>query len=127
MALASSTRGSAHGHFVLGILADDFEEARLGYFRRAAEQHLDAAQYELGKDIYEGGFCAPSQYVETLRWFQLAASQGFSSTYFLFALGLMHEFGQGVPANIAESIRWYSRAAAAGHLRAAHCVQKLQN
>ena len=125
MALASSTRGSAYGHFVLGILADDLEEVRLGYFRRAAEQHLDAAQYELGKYIYDGGFCAPSQYVDTLRWFQLAAAQGFPDA--LFALGLMHEFGQGVPANIAESIRWYSRAAAAGHVRAAHCVQKLQN
>jgi TPR repeat protein len=39
----------------------------------------------------------------------------------------MHELGHGVPADIIEAIRWYSHAAAAGHLRAAHCVKKLQN
>jgi TPR repeat protein len=122
MALASSTRGSAYGHFVLGILADESEA--LGYFRRAAEQHLDAAQYELGKFMYQGGFCASSQYDETLRWFQLAAAQGHPDA--LFASGLMHELGHGVPADGAEAIRWYRRAAAAGHPRAAHCVQKLQ-
>ena len=122
MALASSTRGSAYGHFVLGILADESEA--LGYFRRAAEQHLDAAQYELGKFMYQGGLCASSQYDETLRWFQLAAAQGHPDA--LFASGLMHELGHGVPADGAEAIRWYRRAAAAGHPRAAHCVQKLQ-
>jgi TPR repeat protein len=122
MALASSTRGSAYGHFVLGILADESET--LGYFRRAAEQHLDAAQYELGKFMHQGGFCASSQYDETLRWFQLAAAQGHPDA--LFAVGLMHELGHGVPADGAEAIRWYRRAAAAGHHRAAHCVQKLQ-
>jgi TPR repeat protein len=126
MALASSTRGSAYGHFVLGILVDwDTDESEaLGYFRRAAEQHLDAAQYELGKFMYQGGFCASSQYDETLRWFQLAAAQGHPGA--LFAVGLMHELGHGVPADGAEAIRWYRRAAAAGHPRAAHCVQKLQ-
>ena len=122
MAFASSTRGSAYGHFVLGILADESEA--LGHFRRAAEQHLDAAQYELGKFMYQGGFCASSQYDETLRWFQLAAAQGHPDA--LFAVGLMHELGHGVPADGAEAIRWYRRAAAAGHRRAAHCVQKLQ-
>jgi TPR repeat protein len=39
----------------------------------------------------------------------------------------MHELGHGVTADITEAIRLYSRAAAAGHLRAAQCVQKLQN
>ena len=126
MALASSTRGSAYGHFVLGILADrDKDESEaLGYFRRAAEQHLDAAQYELGRFMYQGGFCASSQYDETLSWFLLAAAQGHPGA--LFAVGLMHELGHGVPADGAEAIRWYRRAAAAGHPRAAHCVQKLQ-
>ena len=125
MAFASSTRGSAYGHFVLGILAEFADESEaLGYFRRAAEQHLDAAQYKLGKFMHEGGFCASSQYDETLRWFQLAAAQGHPDA--LFASGLMHELGHGVPADGAEAIRWYRRAAAAGHPRAAHCVQKLQ-
>jgi TPR repeat protein len=124
MALASSTRGSAYGQFVLGILEED-AEAALAFFRLAAEQHLDAAQFALGKTVYEGGHCLPSQHAEALRWFQLAAAQGHSDS--LFAVGLMHEFGHGVPADITEAIRWYSRAAAAGHLRAAHCVRKLQN
>ena len=125
MAFASSIRGSAYGHFVLGILAEFADDSEaLGYFRRAAEQHLDAAQYKLGKFMHEGGFCASSQYDETLRWFQLAAAQGHPDA--LFAVGLMHELGHGVPADGTEAIRWYRRAAAAGHHRAAHCVQKLQ-
>jgi TPR repeat protein len=127
MALASSTRGSAYGHFVLGILQEEeeeFEEVRLDHFRRAAEQHLDAAQYELGKHVYEGGYCEPSQYAESLRWFQLAAAQGHPNA--LFIVGLMHELGHGVPADNAEAIRWYRRAAEAGHLQAARCKHKLQ-
>ena len=126
MALASSTRGSAYGHFVLGILQEEeeFEEVRLDHFRRAAEQHLDAAQYELGKHVYGGGFCEPSQYAESLRWFQLAAAQGHPNA--LFIVGLMHELGHGVPADNTEAIRWYRRAAEAGHLQAARCVHNLQ-
>jgi|688.fasta_scaffold75431_1 TPR repeat protein len=127
MALASSTRGSAYGHFVLGILQEEeeeFEEVRLDHFRRAAEQHLDAAQYELGKHVYEGGYCEPSQYAESLRWFQLAAAQGHSNA--LFIVGLMHELGHGVPADNTEAIRWYRRAAEAGHRQAGRCVHKLQ-
>jgi hypothetical protein len=126
MALASSTRGSAYGHFVLGILQEEeeFEEVRLDHFRRAAEQHLDAAQYELGKHVYEGGYCEPSQYAESLRWFQLAAAQGHPNA--LFIVGLMHELGHGVPADNAEAIRWYRRAAEAGHRQAGRCVHKLQ-
>jgi TPR repeat protein len=124
MALASSTRGSAYGQLVLGILEED-EMAALAFFRLAAEQHLDAAQFALGKTVYEGGHCLPSQHAEALRWFQLAAAQGHSDS--LFVVGLMHELGHGVTADITEAIRWYSRAAAAGHLRAAQCVQKLQN
>jgi TPR repeat protein len=124
MALASSTGGSAYGQFVLGILEED-EMAALAFFRLAAEQHLDAAQFALGKTVYEGGHCQPSQHAEALRWFQLAATQGHPDA--LFASGLMHELGHGVPVNGAEAILWYSRAAAAGHCRATHCVQKLHN
>ena len=75
--------------------------------------------------MYEGGFCAPSQYDETLRWFQLASAQGYPDA--LFSVGLMNELGHGVPTDIAESCRWYSRAAAAGHLLAAHRKHNLQN
>ena len=124
MAFASSIRGSAYGQYVLGILEED-ENAALVFFRLAAEQHLDAAQFALGKTVYEGGHCLPSQHAEALRWFQLAAAQGHPDA--LFAVGLMHELGHGVPADITEAILWYSRAAAAGHLRAAHCVRKLHN
>ena len=124
MALASSTGGSAYGQFVLGILEEEDEMAALAFFRLAAEQHLDAAQFALGKSVYEGGHCLPSQHAEALRWFQLAATQGYPPA--LFSVGLMHELGHGMLADNAAAIHWYSRAAAAGHLRAVHCVQKLQ-
>ena len=122
MALASSIRGSAYGQYVLGILEED-ENAALVFFRLAAEQHLDAAQFELGKAMHEGGHCLPSQYAEALRWFQLAATQGYP--YALFSVGLMHELGHGMLADNAAAILWYKRAAAAGHPRASCCLQKL--
>jgi TPR repeat protein len=122
MALASSIRGSAYGYFVLGILEED-ENAALVFFRLAAEQHLDAAQFEVGKAMHEGGHCLPSQHAEALRWFQLAATQGYPHA--LFYVGLMHELGHGMLADNAAAIHWYKRAAAAGHPRASCCLQKL--
>jgi TPR repeat protein len=122
MALASSIRGSAYGYFVLGILEED-ENAALVFFRLAAEQHLDAAQFEVGKAMHEGGHCLPSQHAEALRWFQLAATQGYPHA--LFYVGLMHELGHGMLADNAAAIHWYKRAAAAGHPRASFCLQKL--
>ena len=123
MALASSIRGSAYGQYVLGILEDEDENAALVFFRLAAEQHLDAAQFELGKALHEGGHCEPSQHAEALRWFQLAATQGYPPA--LFSVGLMHELGHGLLADNAAAIGWYKRAAAAGHSRASFCLQKL--
>ncbi len=52
LAMASSIRGSAYGQYVLGILEED-ENAALEFFRLAAEQHLDAAQFALGKAMHE--------------------------------------------------------------------------
>jgi TPR repeat protein len=121
MALASSIRGSAYGQFVLGILEMD-ENAALVFLRLAAEQHLDAAQFEVGKAMHEGGYCLPSQHAEALRWFQLAATQGYPRA--LFSVGLMHELGHGMLADNAAAIHWYKRAAAAGHPRASCCLQK---
>ena len=125
MALASSIRGSAYGQYVLGILEEDEndENAALVFFRLAAEQHLDAAQFEVGKAMHEGGYCLPSQHAEALRWFQLAATQGYPRA--LFSVGLMHELGHGMLADNAAAIHWYKRAAAAGHPRASYCLHKL--
>jgi hypothetical protein len=50
--------------------------------------------------MYQGGFCASSQYDETLRWFQFPAAQGHPEA--LLAVGLMHELGHGVPADGAQ-------------------------
>jgi len=122
-AIASCQAGSMYGQYSLGelrLLANDDAEA-LAWFQLAAEQNLDRAQLELGRILYYNGLCPPEQHAEALRCFQLAAGQGDGDG--LFCVGYMHELGHSVPADKNEAVRWYKRAAAAGHRRAAICVQ----
>ena len=125
LALASSIKGSKYGQIALGAHHDDDNDAdkALVLFRLAAEQNLDKAQFQLGKNVYEGGHCPEQKYAEALRWFMLAAAQGYPDA--LFSVGHMHEHGHGVRAEKAEAIRWYRLAASAGHTRAAFILQTL--
>ena len=128
LAIASCQSGSMYGQYALGELryadaeANDDAEA-LALFQLAAEQNLDRAQLKLGKILYRNGLCPPEQHAEALRWFKLAAGQGDGDG--LFMVGYMHELGHSVPADKNAAVRWYKRAVAAGHFRAAFCVQKL--
>ena len=133
-AIASCQSGSIYGQYALGELRlyglcgdayanDDNDAEALVLFQLAAEQNLDRAQLQLGKILYRNGLCPPEQHAEALRWFQLAAGQGDGAG--LFMVGYMHELGHSVPADKNAAMRWYKRAVAAGHKRAATCLQML--
>ena len=81
LALESSRRGSRYGQFTLGLLhhsgegglAVDYAQA-VAFYRLAAAQGLDAAQFELS-DMYRYGWGVARDDNEALRWFMLAAAQ----------------------------------------------------
>jgi len=129
LARESSGRGSRYGQFTLGWLhhlgrggfAVDRAQA-FAFYRLAAAQGLDEAQYELGS-MYSCGQGVAQDRAKALRWFQLAAAQGYPEA--LYRVAHCHKSGWGVAADVAEAIRWYRRAQAAGHTDAAGDLQRL--
>lgn len=99
-------------------------------FRRAAEDGLDVAQYNLGILYYTGRGVEPD-HEQALHWLKQAAEQGHTTAQ--FNVGVMYFNGQGVtPAwqdfwplslfarsrNRAEAAVWYEQAASSGHAEA---------
>ena len=54
----------------------------------------------------------PQDYKEAVKWYRLAADQGYASAQFL--LGTMYFNGQGVPQDYKEAVKWYRLAAEQG-------------
>ena len=79
----------------------EIDEARL-----RAEAGDAEAQYTIGL-TYDMG--VPQDNAEAVRWYRLAADQGFASAQ--YRLGTMHLRGFGVPQDDAEGVRWYRLAA----------------
>mmetsp|Transcript_18308 Transcript_18308/g.63088 ORF Transcript_18308/g.63088 Transcript_18308/m.63088 type:complete len:121 (-) Transcript_18308:106-468(-) len=75
-----------------------------------------------GKFFYDGKGVAQS-YEEAVRWYRLAAAQGYADA--LFNLGACHANGHGVPQDYHEALRLFKRAAAKGHAGAAAQVERL--
>ena len=131
LARKSSQLNSRYGQYVLGVLyvygrggvAQDYAQA-LAFYRLAAAQKLDDAQYGLGFMYYLGDGVA-EDYAEALRLWQLAAAQGHPEA--LFEVACCYEKGYGVPKNKAEAIRWYMRAQAAGSNYAIDALQDLRH
>ena len=83
LARKSSEKGSKYGQFVLGYL------------------------YDFG----EG--CAPQDYAQAYRLYQLAVAQNFDEAQ--CSLGHLYRLGDGVAQNYVEALRWFQLAAAQGH------------
>ena len=68
------------------------------------------AQFNLGVRYADGlGVPNPSQDdVEAVRWFRVAADQGFADAY--FNLGVMYTNGRGVPQDDVEAYKWLNLA-----------------
>jgi TPR repeat protein len=126
----SSGRGSRYGQHTLGLLhhegrgglAQDNEQA-VAFYRLAAAQGLDGAQFNLGYMYYYGDGVAEDE-AEALRWYQLAAAQG--QPFALYQVANCHEEGLGVRKSKAAAIRWYRRAQAAGNPDAEDDLRRLR-
>jgi TPR repeat protein len=129
LARESSRKGSRYGQYMLGqinrrgvgLIAGDYAKS-VAYYRLAAAQNLDGAQWSLGLMNYEGRG-VNLDLAEALRLFQLAAAQGHPPA--LYWVAECHEYGRGVGKNKAEAIRLYRRALAAGCSYAAIPLQSL--
>ena len=81
------------------------------WYRKAAEQGVAAAQYNLGV-IYANGQGVPQNITEARKWFEKAAEQdvGLAED----SLGTFFGSGQGQPKDYAEAQKWYRKAAEKG-------------
>jgi uncharacterized protein len=81
------------------------------WYRLAADQGRDDAQYQLGHLYYK-----QDNYAEAAKWFQLAADQGRADAQ--SNLGAMYAEGEGVPQDFVLALMWFSLAAAQNHREA---------
>ena len=72
------------------------------------------AQVQLGVYYYDGTG-VPKDYAEAVRWYRLAADQGYAKAQ--YNLGVCYFNGQGVPRDYAEAVRWCRLAANQGGLK----------
>ena len=86
--------------------AGDTEAVR--WYRLAADQGYDAAQFSLGV-MYANGEGVPQDDAEAVRWYRLAAEQGHASAQ--LNLGVMYANGEGVPQDYVQSHMWANLAA----------------
>ena len=82
-----------------------------------AKQNNVFAQYNLGV-MYEKGLGAPQDYKESVKWFRLAAEQGYSDAQ--YNLGAMYYNGQGVPKDYVMAHMYWNIAALSGDTDAIH-------
>jgi TPR repeat protein len=69
-------------------------------------------QYRIGLKYYSGDGVSQN-YEEAVKWYRLAAEQGYANAQ--FNLGNMYSNGMGVPANSEEAMKWYRLAADQGN------------
>ena len=124
----AAAQGDANAQYRLGLLyagagwtgpnrygvLQDFEEA-VFWWKKAADQGNDQAQFSLGR-AYTEGEGVPQDHVEAARWYRKAADQGGVEAQGL--LGLAYATGMGVPQDYAEAARWYRKAADQGNTTA---------
>jgi hypothetical protein len=88
-------------------VTQDYTEA-FRWYRKAADQGVAGAQYNLGV-MYHHGQGVTQDYAEAARWYRKAADQGHAAAQFV--LGLMYDNGQGVTQDYAEAHMWLNLAA----------------
>ncbi len=91
---------------VLGVAKDDAEAVK--WFRKAAEQNLADAQYDLGV-CYDKGQGMAKDSVGAVKWFRKAAEQNYAEAQ--YNLGLHYANGQGVTKDHVEAVKWFRKAA----------------
>ena len=103
-------------NYELGInfTSQNHEEA-VKWFRKAAWEGDDNAQYSLGY-CYAEGHGVQQDYEEAVKWYRLAAEHGNVSAQ--NNLGVCYANGHGVTQNDEKAAKWYRKAAERGNSKA---------
>jgi len=111
--------GAAYDHGLAGMPRDP--RRAVTWYRRAAEQGLAKAQFNLAHCLVTGcdGTTDPA---EARRWMRRAAEQDMADAQFLY--GVMLAEGLGGPVDHAEARQWLHRAASAGQADAAEYLAR---
>ncbi len=80
-------------------------------FRKAAEQGIALAQYNLGI-MYDKGLGVKQDYQQAVSWYHKAAEQGVGIAH--YNLGVMYDKGLGVKQDYQQAVFWYRKAAEQG-------------
>jgi hypothetical protein len=87
----------------------------LELLERTPGRHTPTAQFNLGM-MYGNGKGVPQDYSKAVKWYRLAADQGFADAH--LNLGLMYAQGRGVVQGYTEAVKWYRLAADQEHASA---------
>jgi len=109
-AWAQLNLGAAHDHGLSGASPD--AQAAVRWYRRAAQQGLAEAQFNLAHCLATGHGVL-QDYAEARLWMRRAAEQGMPDAQFL--LGVMLAEGLGGGADPGQARDWLQRAAAGGN------------
>jgi TPR repeat protein len=93
-----------------GVAKNEVEAVK--WYRKAAEQNLARAQYNLGVCYGRGDGCrdgVAEDDVEAAKWYRKAAEQNFAAAQ--YNLGVCYDRGDGVTEDHAEAAKWYRKAA----------------
>ena len=101
----------------LGKDRPQFWQGDFAATKNDAESGDAEAQNNLGV-MYKKGLGVSEDYAEAVKWYRLAADQGYG--YAQGNLGVMYHDGRGVPQDYGEAFAWFSVAAAFGDANAAN-------
>ena len=87
-------------------------EVAIAWYRKAAEQGYDVAQYNLGNCLFNGLGCVENR-AEAFAWYKKAAEKNVAEAQNMVAR--YYEQGwSGVTKNIVKAFEWYKKAAEQG-------------
>lgn len=92
----------------LSIIADFIFKPAFDAAEKGAKEGRPLPQFNLGLMYYKGRAVA-EDYTEAVKWWRLAAEQGFAEA--LNNLGMMYGNGDGVPKDFVEAHKWFGLAA----------------
>ena len=107
-------QGDAVAQFNLGVMARSSEQAH-AWYRKAAEQGLAPAQYQLAL-TYLNGYGVEQSDEKAVDWYRKAAEQGNATAQ--YNLGYMYRNGFGLEQSDENAAIWYRKAAEQGNVQA---------
>jgi TPR repeat protein len=94
------------------------------WFRKAAEQNVADAQYNLGV-CYAIGQGVTEDDAEAVKWFRKAAEQNYADAQ--YNLGVCYDSGEGVAKDEIEAYKWWLLAAGHGNDDAKYNMTIVEN